>query len=367
MAERRTVLQGSPLLPEDPKRIGDYWLASRLGAGGQGVVFEAYGETGERVAVKAFHERLAGSPRLRAQAGREVAAARRAASFCTARILAADLDGPRPYIVSEFIEGPSLRDVVLETGTYGGDDLVRLATGIATALTAIHQSGVIHRDLKPGNVLIGPEGPRLIDFGIARTDDMTLTAAEGVIGTPGYTAPEVLRGERAAPAADVFAWGVAVVFAATGRSPYGAPDFAASLRRIVADDADLTAVDEPLRTHVRRALAVDPDDRPTAPELLLALIGGADAAALLGEGSRIAAAVRPPESHAPDPSLHGRVNARAATSPTPTVRSSRACCSGSSARTGSRGPSRARTCSPPGRPAPPNPSTGSSRSSRPPG
>ncbi|MFV2172780.1 protein kinase [Actinomadura sp. LOL_016] len=114
----------------------------------------------------------------------------------------------------------------------------------------MHQSGVVHRDLKPGNVLIGPEGPRLIDFGIARTDDMTLTASDGVIGTPGYTAPEVLRGERATPAADVFAWGVAVVFAATGRSPFGAPDFPTSLSRILAGDLDLTGLDEPLRAHV---------------------------------------------------------------------------------------------------------------------
>lgn len=306
MAGRRAELQGAPLLSEDPRRIGDYWLAGRLGAGGQGVVYEAYDESGGRVAVKAFHERLAGSPELRAQAGREVAAARRAASFCTARIVAADLDGPRPYIVSEFIEGPSLREVVLESGTYGGDELLWLATGVATALTAIHQSGVVHRDLKPGNVLIGPEGPRLIDFGIARTDDMTLTASEGVIGTPGYTAPEVLQGERATPAADVFAWGVAVVFAATGRSPFGAPNFPASLQRILAGDLDLTGLDEPLRALVRRALSVAPGDRPTAPELLLALTGGADAAAMLGEGSRIAAAVRPPESHAPDPSLYDR-------------------------------------------------------------
>ncbi|WP_051300869.1 WD40 repeat domain-containing serine/threonine protein kinase [Actinomadura rifamycini] len=306
MAGRRATPRGAPLLAEDPRRIGDYWLAGRLGAGGQGVVYEAYDESGGRVALKAFHERVSGSPELRAQAGREVAAARRAASFCTARIVAADLDGPRPYIVSEFIEGPSLREVVRESGTYGGDELLWLATGVATALTAIHQSGVVHRDLKPGNVLIGPEGPRLIDFGIARTDDMTLTATEGVIGTPGYTAPEVLRGERATPAADVFAWGVAVVFAATGRSPFGAPDFPASLRRILADDLDLGGLGEPLRALVRRALSVAPDDRPTAPELLLALTGGADAAAMLGEGSRIAAAVRPPESHAPDPSLHDR-------------------------------------------------------------
>lgn len=152
-----------PLTDGDPVRLGDYWLAGRIGAGGQGVVYEAYASAGRRVAVKALHLGAAAAPELRSRLTKEVVAARRVASFCTARILDADPAGERPYIVSEHVAGPSLRAAVAQGRRFSGDDLHRLATAMATALTAVDHAGVVHRDFKPDNVLLSPDGPRVID------------------------------------------------------------------------------------------------------------------------------------------------------------------------------------------------------------
>ncbi|WP_079023875.1 serine/threonine-protein kinase [Streptomyces scabiei] len=199
------------LHPGDPLRIGVYRTERRLGAGGQGVVYEAYGPAGERVAVKVPSPESLALPGAPARLAKEVAAARRVASFCTARVLDADTAGEQPYLVSEFVPGHNLGAAVRERGPFRGDALVRLAMGLATAVAAIHGAGVLHRDLKPANVLIGPDGPRVIDFGLARTQEMTLT--DGVAGgTYGYMAPEVLRGKPPTAAADVFAWAAVVLF-----------------------------------------------------------------------------------------------------------------------------------------------------------
>ncbi|MEW9532444.1 protein kinase [Microbispora sp. NPDC049125] len=281
------------LRAEDPARLGDYWLAGRLGTGGQGVVYEAYDDQGRRVAIKVLHGYASADPELKHRFGREVTAGRRVASFCTARVLAAHLDGPRPYIVSEYVEGPSLRQAVRDGRVFAGDDLHRLATAIATALTAIHEAGVIHRDLKPDNVLLGPDGPRVIDFGVARTLEMSLTSTGRVAGTPTYMAPEVFTGRRAGPPSDVFAWGGIVLFAATGDDPFRAESLGGVMHRVLSVDPDLTALPEALRPLVAKALAKDPLDRPAARDLLLSLVGGAglDTGGLLAEGSRAAGTV----------------------------------------------------------------------------
>ena len=275
----------SRLLPGDPERIDGYLLAGRLGEGGQGIVYEGYDASGARAAVKVLYRGNAHRGRF----GKEPAAATRVASFCTARVLAADLDGPTPYIVSEYVDGPSLRRFVAENGPLTGDGLHRLAVAVATALVAIHEAGVSHRDLKPDNVLLGPDGPRVIGFGIARTEEMTRTSTGPILGTTAYLAPEVLRGERGGRPADVFAWGAVVMFAATGHSPFEGPSLGAIMHRVLAVDPELPDLPGPLRGLVAAALDKDPAARPPAPELLLRLLGGGGGRRrLLEEGAQAA-------------------------------------------------------------------------------
>ncbi|MEU1634722.1 serine/threonine-protein kinase [Nonomuraea sp. NPDC005701] len=275
-------------------------MAGRLGEGGQGVVYEAYDAEGRRVAVKV----LRGS--LGDRVDREIRAAQQVASFCTAKLLHADTEAEPAYLVSEYVEGPSLRQAVREGGAFEGDRLRRLAIAVATALTAIHEAGVIHRDLKPDNVLLSPDGPRVIDFGIARTADMSLTSTASVSGTPTYMAPEVFAGERADAAADVFAWGAVMLFAATGGDPFRAENLAAVIHRVLSLEPDLSVLEEPLRTLVAAALAKSPADRPAARELLLALVGGGDPVGLLSEGFRAAHGLAAPVV---DPALGERAEA----------------------------------------------------------
>ncbi|MDF5755643.1 WD40 repeat domain-containing serine/threonine-protein kinase [Spongiactinospora sp. TRM90649] len=271
------------LSPGDPERIGGYLLAGRLGEGGQGVVFDAYDPAGRRVAIKLLHAEAD-----RARMARELSALSRVAPFCTASVLASDMEATRPYIVSEFIDGPSLRDAINEGGPLDAGGTHRLAIAMATALTVIHAAGVVHRDLKPDNVLLGPDGPRLIDFGIARTDETRLTATGMVTGTPTYMAPEIITGDRAEPSADVFAWGAIMLYAATGVEPFHADNLGAVMHRVLAVRPDVSPLPESLRPLVTAALSKKPGERPTASGLLLALLGDSDPA----EGAKVAEDLR---------------------------------------------------------------------------
>ncbi|MEW1847441.1 serine/threonine-protein kinase, partial [Nonomuraea angiospora] len=249
-----------------PESIGPYRVVKQLGEGGQGVVYLATAPDGTRVAVKALHEGLPGDGRL----AKEIAAARRVEPFCIAQVLDASLGGPRPYIVTEYVEGPSLH----QAGRHSGADLQRLAVATATALAAIHRAGVVHRDFKPANVLLGRDGPRVIDFGIARAMDAALTRTSSVVGTPAYMAPEQFMGAAAGPAVDVFAWGAVMVYAATGAPPFGNDSVPAVLRRIQYEEPQLGGVPEPLRSIVYACLAKDPAARPAMHDVLFQLIGG---------------------------------------------------------------------------------------------
>jgi serine/threonine protein kinase len=262
----------APLRAEDPEWLGCYRLAGRLGRGGQGVVLLGTSPDGSRVAVKLMHWRLDEEKARRRFVG-EVEAVRRVAPFCTAQVLEADLDGDRPYIVSEYVDGVSLQEHITAEGPRRGGSLDRVAVGTATALAAIHGAGVVHRDFKPGNVLLGLDGPRVIDFGISRMMDTTATMGRVPVGTPAYISPEQLKGQRAGPSADMFSWGLTVAFTASGRHAYAAESFEAILGRILFGKADLDPLTGPLREIVVACLAEDPAERPSAEEVLRRLIG----------------------------------------------------------------------------------------------
>jgi predicted Ser/Thr protein kinase len=266
------MANAAPLLPGDPRWLGAYELLGRIGHGGQGTVFLARGRGGGPVAVKLLRAEWTREPAARARFAREVAAASKIAPFCTARILDSRLDGDEPFVVSEFIDGPSLHEVVTNDGPLSGPALHRLAVGTATALSAIHQAGVIHRDFKPGNVMMAPDGPRVIDFGIARSMDTTTTVTSQLFGTPGYMAPEVVRGHPAGPPADVFAWAATITFAATGNAPFHAPNVAAIVHQLTSGEPDLGTLAEPLRAVVAACLVKEPEARPTAVDLIMRLV-----------------------------------------------------------------------------------------------
>ncbi|WP_433238114.1 serine/threonine-protein kinase [Actinomadura nitritigenes] len=266
-----------PLRPGDPRGIGGYRLLGRLGEGGQGVVYLGRDGDDRLVTVKVLRGGLDAGQRARSRFVKEAEAARKVAGRHTARVLDADVTGDRPYIVSEFVEGPPLQRVVDEDGPLPAPQLRKVALRTAGALAAIHRAGIVHRDFKPANVVLGPDGAKVIDFGIARAADAlarTEPLTTSPVGTPGYMAPEQIEDEPVGPPADVFAWGAAMVFAATGRPPFGSGPSAAVMRRVTSRPPDLGDMEGPLRELAARCLDKNPAARPTAPQLVRALREG---------------------------------------------------------------------------------------------
>jgi serine/threonine protein kinase len=261
-------LARTPLGGDDPAQVGSYRLTARLGAGGMGVVYLATAGNGSPVAVKVLRPELSGDTEFRTRFSREVAALTRVKGVCTVRVIEADTTSARPYLVTEYVEGPSLSEYIEARGPMEPRMLYGLATGLAEALTAIHAAGIVHRDLKPSNVLLTTGGPKVIDFGIAQVlEETAVTKAGFTVGSAGFMAPEQIRG-RAGPAADLFSWAVTIAYAASGRSPFGTGTAEAVLYRILHDTPDLAGVPGSLLPKVTAALAKEPQARPTAPELL---------------------------------------------------------------------------------------------------
>ncbi|GAA4185649.1 hypothetical protein GCM10022252_16360 [Streptosporangium oxazolinicum] len=271
------------LRPGDPEQVREYRLTARLGEGGQGTVYLGVSPTGARVAVKLLRADLAQDEEAMERFVREVSTTQRVAPFCTAAVIDTGVDRHRPYIVSEYIDGPTLDAVVTTEGPREGAGLHRLAIGTVTALVAIHQAGIVHRDFKPSNVLLASDGPRVIDFGIAKALDRTSTLTAMAIGTPSYMTPEQLAGENAGSPADMFAWGCTMVFAATGQPPFGTDSLPAIFNRIMNMEPDLGAITDPaLRDLVGQCLSKDATRRPAAGEALLRLLGHAGGAGATG-------------------------------------------------------------------------------------
>ncbi|MFF8503198.1 Hsp70 family protein [Streptomyces anulatus] len=258
-----------PLRAGDPETVGGFGLRGRLGAGGMGEVFLGRSPGGRAVAVKVVHPHLARQGEFRRRFAREVAAARAVGGAFTAPVMAAGPEDDRPWIATVYIPGPDLAEAVGVAGPLAEGAVWRLAAGLVEALQAIHAVGVLHRDLKPSNVLVAADGPRVIDFGIARTlEDTALTATGLVVGTAGYMAPEQAEGGEVGPPGDVFALGAVIAFAATGAGPFGEGPPLAVLHRVVNGRPRLDGLTGPLRELVDVCLAKDPRERPTLTALL---------------------------------------------------------------------------------------------------
>ncbi|MDL4772616.1 MULTISPECIES: serine/threonine protein kinase [Thermomonosporaceae] len=276
----RTMPDAHPLRSGDPTQLSGYEILGRLGEGGQGAVFlarrtgqAADARTADHVAIKLLHAGLTGDDSARARFVRELEVAKRVARFCTAQVLDADVAGDQPYIISEYVPGLSLHLVVRHEGPRTGGALERLAISTLTALMAIHQAGIVHRDFKPHNVMMGPDGPRVIDFGVARA--LGAAGETQNVGTPAYMAPEHFTGGEVGPATDMFAWGTTMAFAATGRPAFGNDEMASVMHRIITADPDLGDLPSPLRDLVLACLHKEPAERPTAREAQERLVGAA--------------------------------------------------------------------------------------------
>ena len=371
------------LQPGDPQQIGGYRLLGRLGEGGMGTVYLAMAPADRPVAVKVVRPEVAIDDGFAARFHAEVRNARRVASFCTAQVLDnGNMDDGRPYMVTEYIAGTPLSRQIGRHGALEPAPLHGVALGVAAALAAIHVAGLVHRDLKPANVILSMSGPRVIDFGIARALDSThgFTRSGEILGSPGWWAPEQIRGLEITPAADVFAWGCLIAYAGNGRHPYGRGDMITMATRLLNTSPDLGTLPDPLNELVRRATAMDPSQRPTAQDLLIALVGGGLAAPTatpsapvdpptLIADDMLSESWRPPANVGPDSTRTlGALNLEAPPSPSTPVPSKKAPIPGkrpqsapadtpapSPSGTPAPSPPGAAVPSPPGRPASPPP------------
>ncbi|MFD8613916.1 protein kinase, partial [Streptomyces sp. NPDC059631] len=257
---------------EDPRVVGSFRLHRRLGAGGMGVVYLGSDRKGQRVALKVIRPDLAEDQEFRSRFAREVSAARRIRGGCTARLVAADLEADRPWFATQYVPGPSLHDKVADEGALGAAEAAAVGAALSEGLVAVHEAGVVHRDLKPSNILLSPKGPRIIDFGIAwATGASTLTHVGTAVGSPGFLAPEQVRGAAVTPATDVFSLGATLAYASTGDSPFGHGSSEVMLYRVVHEEPHLQGVPDALAPLVRACLAKDPEDRPSTLQLSLRL------------------------------------------------------------------------------------------------
>ncbi|HET7305672.1 MAG TPA: serine/threonine-protein kinase [Segeticoccus sp.] len=264
----RSTVEGA----QEHTRLGPYRLLQRLGEGGMGVVHLALDPEGRAVAIKVLRPHIAHDQRARDRLAREVDTLSRVRSPRVAAVLDADVDGDRPYVVTEYVPGPPLDKVVDDEGPLDGERLLRLGRGLVEALDAIHGAGVVHRDLKPGNVLLVDDDPVVIDFGIAHVaDDVRLTMTGMVMGTPGYLSPEVVEGAPVTEATDWWGWAATLSFAASGTPPFGRGPMPAVLDRVTRGQADVSAVDPRLAPLLATALSPVPRHRPDADEIVEAL------------------------------------------------------------------------------------------------
>ena len=262
-------MTNQPSEPQQPTRVGDYTLLAKIGEGGMGVVHLARRPGGDRVALKVLRQHIVGDDEARSRLAREVSSLSRIRSRWVAEIVDADPWAPVPYVATRYVPGLSLHDHVAHEGVIADDDLLWFAACLAEGLASVHGVGVLHRDVKPSNVLMEGRTPILIDFGLARVaDDPRLTHTGWLLGTPGYLAPEILYGEDATPASDVHSWAATVAFAATGRSPFGRGPSMAIMDRVRRGQHDLAGLDGALHGVVVAALDPEPQRRPSLESIL---------------------------------------------------------------------------------------------------
>ncbi|GAA3376962.1 hypothetical protein GCM10020367_50730 [Streptomyces sannanensis] len=258
-----------PLEHDDPQAVAGYRLAARLGAGGMGKVYLSYTPGGRPVAIKVIRPDFSQDPEFRQRFAQEVHAAQRVQGLYTAPVIDADTEAAQPWLATAYVPGPSLAEAVIAHGALPLEAVLLLVAGIAEALHVIHGAGIVHRDLKPSNVLLAADGPRVIDFGIARAADATSLTSSGVtIGTPSFMAPEQAAGAKVTPATDIFALGQVAAYASTGAPAFGEGTSHGVLYRIVHEEPDLSGVPERLRELVTRCLAKDPEARPSTAEII---------------------------------------------------------------------------------------------------